>query len=282
MKSVALVGFSPTTLDGIWSSRVDEVWTLNNAKSTRKETQELPKVTRVFEMHPEGLLRHPLYDPQESGENLHWNWLMNEKHSYQVITLVPMEGVDNNKVYPFEAIEGHGAIVRDGEPVDYATATFCYMLALAIWENYDFIEIWGFDPATGTEYAYQKPGAEYWMGVARGRGIKIWLHKKSNLLNGSLYGYEASQMITRQMLEGYRDFYADMRKQAVNKLNYTAGKFDSTPPAERQALAKELNQIQSNVYQYDGALQFITTMIEVCDGKDLVKEKIAQVGHWSK
>jgi hypothetical protein len=56
----------------------------------------------------------------------------------------------------------------------------------------DKIGIWGVDLHCESEYAYQRPNLEYLIGLARGRGIKVFIPPHSALLShafGVPYGY---------------------------------------------------------------------------------------------
>jgi hypothetical protein len=76
----------------------------------------------------------------------------------------------------------------------YLESSLAYMMAQAIWELKpgDRIGIWGVDLHCESEYAYQRPNLEYLIGLARGRGIKVYVPPQSALLshaNGVPYGY---------------------------------------------------------------------------------------------
>jgi hypothetical protein len=66
------------------------------------------------------------------------------------------------------------------------------MLALAISEGFEEIGVWGVDMIHDSEYGYQKPSGSFWLGVAKGRGIKVTLPVESALLanEGYVYGYD--------------------------------------------------------------------------------------------
>jgi len=50
---------------------------------------------------------------------------------------------------------------------------------------------------SGSEYAYQKAGVEFWIGQAMGRGIKVINHSPISTIlktrDGLLYGYGTKQ-----------------------------------------------------------------------------------------
>jgi hypothetical protein len=92
--------------------------------------------------------------------------------------------------YPLDEIIAHFNTDYFGSTVDYA-------LALAIYRGYETINLYGVNLANPGEYAYQKPSAEFWIGMAMGRGIKVAIHGQySSLLktrDSKLYGYETKQ-----------------------------------------------------------------------------------------
>jgi hypothetical protein len=63
---------------------------------------------------------------------------------------------------------------------DYFNSSIAYMLGLAILERRD-VMIYGVDNHTEDEWAYERPCNEYLIGVARGRGLKVWIHPESSL-----------------------------------------------------------------------------------------------------
>lgn len=79
---------------------------------------------------------------------------------------------------------------------DYFNSTVDFALALAIYEGYGQIDLYGVNLANCTEYAQQKPGAEFWLGQAMGRGIKVNIYGLSSLMkthDGKIYGYGMKQ-----------------------------------------------------------------------------------------
>lgn len=74
----------------------------------------------------------------------------------------------------------------------YLESSIAYMLAQAILENVDRVGIWGVDLHCESEYAYQRPNLEYLIGLARGKGVKVFIPPQSQLLthaHGVPYGY---------------------------------------------------------------------------------------------
>ena len=74
---------------------------------------------------------------------------------------------------------------------DYYNSSIAYMLALAIFEEYDKIGIWGVDmigqgePGHADEYRDERPNCEYLIGFAKAKGIEIYLPDECPLLKFS-------------------------------------------------------------------------------------------------
>jgi hypothetical protein len=95
------------------------------------------------------------------------------------------------ETYPLADIIGHFG-------TDYFTSTVDYAIALAIYGAYDEIHLWGVNMELGGEYYYQKPGVDFWCGVAIGKGIKIVAYGERTTIMKScdrmLYGYGTPQL----------------------------------------------------------------------------------------
>lgn len=84
-----------------------------------------------------------------------------------------------------------------GEP--YLTSSIAYEIALAIYEGFEEIHLYGVDLNTEAEYAWQKPGVEFLLGWAAGHGIKVVLPENCPLLRGGLYGRGYMSEMPEQM-----------------------------------------------------------------------------------
>jgi hypothetical protein len=77
---------------------------------------------------------------------------------------------------------------RGDEKVKYFTSTIAYMMGIALLENFERIEIYGFELADEIEYVMQKACAEFWIGMALGRGIEVYTPPGNQILHSELYG----------------------------------------------------------------------------------------------
>lgn len=202
MKKLAIVCGSPTSeMLAPFDDEEYEIWVLGT------HVEKYKRFTRIFEIH----------------ENLTFNEsveaYINKLNSYNV-PIVVNKNYDprfNNTIkFPLNFAE-----VAFGSP--YLTSSCAYMVALAIKEDYNYIEIYGVDlDVDDNEYFYQKPCVEAWIGFARGRGIKVVLPPQSSCLKSSmLYGNEKLDYVEYDGLFSERQFraMADVHAKAINDID---------------------------------------------------------------
>lgn len=100
-----------------------------------------------------------------------------------VIVQKKHEALPNGIVFPMNEM-----------PLYYFTSTVAFMIAYAIYEKVDSIDIYGITLSTEEEYTFERPCIEFWVGYAMGQGIEVTIHKPSNLLssapNYGIYAYD--------------------------------------------------------------------------------------------
>lgn len=121
------------------------------------------RYTRYFEMHDRSL----------------WERRGEEYVEYLRTTEVPIymqkvePDIPSSVEFPLQdAIEMVG---------DYFNSSIAYMLALGILEGHD-MDLWGVDNSPFEEWAFERPCNEYLIGIAKGRGLNVWVHPSSALL----------------------------------------------------------------------------------------------------
>lgn len=183
-KTVAIAGFSTTTLGGLQTSKADEIWTLNHAFVM---SFAFPRFDRVFELHKYGWFIRK----GEHKLTKYYNWLR-QKHSFPVYMQQVYKSFPSSVRYPREEVDEicFGKLLRGEERNLYYTSSFSYMVGLAILEGFKRIEIYGVDMTNDTEYNFQKPGGELMIGLALGHGIEVVLSPNSALCKAQLYAYD--------------------------------------------------------------------------------------------
>jgi len=71
----------------------------------------------------------------------------------------------------------------DKMPFRYFTSTIAFMIAYAIYEKVDSIDIYSVPLFYKDEYTEQRPCIEFWIGYAMGQGIEVIIHKPSYILS---------------------------------------------------------------------------------------------------
>ena len=167
-KKVAIVGFAPSSMTDVRALFGDpdfEIWGLNQLYLAFPAIVKY--ATRWFQIHH----RHS-YD-QAARDHKHHDWLAQQR-SFPIYMQQREPDIPMSVAFPWQEIMQ--------EFGDYFTNSISWEIALAIYEGFEVIHIYGVDMAQDDEYAHQRPSCEYFIGLARGRGIKVYIPAKSDLL----------------------------------------------------------------------------------------------------
>ena len=164
---------------GQYAPWFDPTWELWAHASCRHLCRRDPDL--LFDLHPPALWRDvkkKTWDPK------YLTWLQHNTVPIMMQDRYP--DVPASLRYPFEPMITEF-------PRGYMTNTVAYMIALALMEGVTHLGIFGCDYDTGSEYGPQRGSAEYWLGLAEGRGVQVCIPPQCNLLNkpSLLYGYES-------------------------------------------------------------------------------------------
>ena len=169
--TVCIVAAHPLCLSGLEGEpRTHEFWGLNTASHFG-----VP-YTRWFQIHPwEILLSRP-----NLAMDVYIDWL--NRAQFPVYLDEAQTEIPKSIRYPREDVaETIGSNY-------FQVNTIAYMVALAIHEGFQEIKIYGVGMSSNdVGDGYARPCIEYLLGLARGRGIKVWVHPKSALLKADLY-----------------------------------------------------------------------------------------------
>jgi len=252
MKSVALIGFSDMTFGFCKDSKADELWTVNHAAIVK----DMPKFHRLFEIH-----KKDWYLRKEAPRSAIYEKWLEEQHDFPIYMQRKRKEVPNSVRYPLEEIVAEllpGLVWVDAEGKEivrskYFTSSASYMMALAIYEKFDVIEIYGIDMENNTEYGYQKPCMEFWEGYALGRGIKIIQRELCPLCYAPLYGYEEVPYVDAAKLREVLIFYQDNRDEIKKRMDDLAVKIGLEPGNEE--LQDQYMKESAMYYAYHGAVE---------------------------
>jgi len=187
-KTVALVGSARSTRDQApFDDETVEIWGMNEAL----KYPWMRRADAMFQMHQ----RWSFTRENNRNDPDHWAWLR-AQHPFPIYMQEAYEDVPSAHAYPLAWVIDVLNLQRA-----YFTGTAAYMVALALAQGYERIELYGVELSTGTEWDYQRDCLTYWLGIAEGRGVEVYLPPACGLLKGKLYGYEGGKMIERLFFE---------------------------------------------------------------------------------
>lgn len=262
MKTVAFIGGAEETRGGHAQSSADEFWTLN--WSYKYPWLKKP-ITRLFEMHPIWLYAEAPEKDEWRKPRQHWEWLQEGEKGYPIYMLADIPQVPSCVRYPIEDVSEHifgERLIYGKNPHDFFTSSFDYMLALAIYEGFDVVELYGFEMGSVTEYRYQREGAAFFIGAAVSRGITVTRPEGSVLLRAKRYGFEGGQMIFRQDLERLLVHWKQKHERAFAQLQYYEGKIaaineNGKDPDALLEASTEMQKVRDKVLITSGGLQLL-------------------------
>jgi hypothetical protein len=195
---VCIIGFADSKVQAPYDDPSYEFWGVNEMWYDKS----VKKCDVLFELHD--------YKWLVEGKRLkeHIKWLRDNK---EVPVFMQQHFDDIPLSYPYPRTE---IIKRFGS---YFTNTISWEIALAIQLQYKEIRIYGVNMANDVEYASQRPSCEYFIGMARGMGIEVYLPPESDLLKCLyLYGFEDGEL---SMMSAKYDAFIREQDQRINANN---------------------------------------------------------------
>lgn len=215
-KTVILYGTNTFTRHLIpWDRDDAEYWCWNEVGSLKDDRPNYwaKRVDCLIQIHVPPIwrnhnnLNHGRHQTLEDGSqsNSHYDWLQ-RVHEFPVYMQEHYDDVPSSVKYPLDEIiktllpNITREVLGKVEQVKHFTSSAAYAIALAIYQGYEQIEIYGVEMTSDTEYVRQRDGVTFWLGIAIGRGVKVVTHSPI-FLNNKLYGYTGEVMIQRQEFE---------------------------------------------------------------------------------
>ena len=222
-KTVAMVGLAPTSCSlAPFEDEDVEIWGLNEAHAFQ---QWFTRWDRWFQIHDSKSWKRYIAKRDVRG---HYDWLKRfhygefesrkqpDEHDWQDLSdftksenghksvlvddkwekLKPIyfqywnSEIPNSIGYPLKEVcdIAFKNFRRGDAKVKYFTSTLAYMMGIAVLEEFERIEIYGFELADDIEYVKQKACAEWWIGFAMGRGIEVYTPPNNQIMFSALYG----------------------------------------------------------------------------------------------
>lgn len=242
-RKIAILGFGDTVRDAPVDDPSWELWAMNGfwraAEADHGIKAPEERYALWFDMHTVAFTR--AYGKAAGFGDAQERWLEKE-HPFPVLMLDSDPAFPSVAPFPIEDV-----VAKLGK--DYFTSSVAYALALAIsMDDVAEIALFGIDLVHNSEYAEQRPCAEYWIGRADGLGIKVVIHEDSALLKQRFrYGYEPSDDLYSQLKGAIRaqikhvSEAIDKSKADIDSLRLQA----HTDDGGRQALIGLLDRLES-------------------------------------
>lgn len=195
---VAIIGFTQHSLKAPWLDETWELWGLNDLYHIfDAHNPEIWKTDRVrwFQLHQEDAGTSAFATGARDPEHVQWL----EAGHCPIYMWQPKPRYPTSVAYPMLQM-------LDAFPRKYFNNSISWELALAIAEGFQTIGLFGVDMALDgvhgeSEYSWQRPSVEYFVGIAEGRGIEVVIPEESEILKcGYLYGWDNPSVLRAKML----------------------------------------------------------------------------------
>ncbi len=232
-KRVIILGSGPTDREApIEEARAagTEIWGLNAVH--RKFDPWL--FTRFFQIHRKGTNEGHIDEPDHEawlkswGTNRYKKWVEDwgnyspeapkeegHKDPAPIYMISESDQIPASIAYPIEEVaEKLGPMGRK-----YFTNTIDFMLALAIYEGFNEVFLYGIDLTSDGdgEYTKMRQSLEYYVGVMHGRGIEYFIPQRSALCKADrIYGYEEKSQQNTNLLKLLQGMTKEIDKELKN------------------------------------------------------------------
>jgi hypothetical protein len=201
MKTVAIVGTEATTrINAPWDDTSIDIWAFNESPGIG--TQWVKRCNALFQLHQPSVYRS-LFNRTFPK---YWEWLQQD-HGYPIYMQEVDKDVPNSVRYPLEEINKYyltNLRWPDEEVIQFYTNSLVYAIALALYEGYEKIMIFGIEMKSSTEYQYQRDNFSFWVGIATQHAI-VELHSAQSIFDVPLYGYDGQIEYPLEKIESELD-----------------------------------------------------------------------------
>ena len=192
---VAILGMAPSRIYAPWDNPDWEFWRINEAYRIDQFYNRETRADRWFQLHQYWDFTRKL----NRSDYEHWDWLQ-EEHDFPIYMQEEFEEVPSAVQFPLDEIIEY---FECDENTRYFTNTLSMLVPFAMYEGATDIGIFGWELASTTERMHEKPSAEFWLGVAHGRGVRIHIPPGCQLLGQTkrIYAFEDVPAVNRMHME---------------------------------------------------------------------------------
>jgi hypothetical protein len=211
MKKVALVGYAPSWKDAPYNDPDIEIWIMNDMYDFA------PRWDRLFDIH----MIDEIKTRKSRGEGKQLHYEMLKTLGKPVYMQEHFDEIPASVKYPLDSIVEKYWTPAMGDKI-FLTCSVAHMMALAIYEGYEEIQLYGIHEAVDDEYSCEMPSVLYWLGVAYGKGITVKISPESPLMKGYfVYGYEdAKDALFQKQMQFDIDRMKKIQDEALKKQQF--------------------------------------------------------------
>jgi len=210
-KKVAICGTAPSIAGAPFNDEEFDIWGVAH----NLFLQNVTRLDVIFELHKKDI------------------WMKDNApyHRFPNATIFFQEKDEkfpNSMRYPVEDML-RKYVVNEGFPgqAPYCSSSLPFMVFAALEMGYEEIHFYGIHLAMTEEYFYQRPCLEYWIGVAKGMGKKVFMAQGADLLKFAyIYGYQEQDGLAKQLLEKKLE-YENRLNNLTNQKNQTLFQIDA-------------------------------------------------------
>jgi hypothetical protein len=227
-KKVAICGTAPTVRHAPFNNDEFDIWGVAHCTFL----MDVTRMDVIFEIH-----KKEIYDKDNAPFHRFPNALL---YLPELDAKFP-----NAKKFPLKEILDKYKVNEGFDNArSYMSSSIPYMICMAIEAGYEEIHMYGIHLLMEEEYFFQRPCVEYYLGLAQGKGIKVFIADGADILSfGYLYGYQEKETEPEiaYLKESIDEF--DKRLQTIQQ---QAIILDNEYKSRRQ-------QIENNIQQLVGA-----------------------------
>jgi hypothetical protein len=266
--TMAIVGFAENTRDKApWNNPSIDLFGINEETVWTWFKQDPDKIKGWFQLHK----RESFMRPDNHNDPNHVAWLQ-KKHTFPIFMQDRYEDIPNSVRFPIEDIRK--------EFGSYWRSTLAYIIAWAYIVGYKRIECYGFEMASDSEYWGQRANAAYIAGLARGKGLDVYVPPMCHLFSGIRYAYENNLVGARQDLETNLTRVNNDRNAILADAQSLQGEYlllnelmKDYPElaAERDKVSEALKEKDNLLHQYKGRAEGVSMAIKMFDTFDVLE-----------
>ena len=179
MNKLAIVGAEESTRNNAPYDDPDfDIWAISNYANA----PWMLRCDAIIEIH-----RAPIYTYHPLDHD-YWHYLQTtDKVVYMLSGHSDIKGA---RLYPLQEIKDEllSNIRVHGEEIENFGSSLDYAIALALYQGYTEIEIYGCEMRDKQEYILQQPSFTFWVGLMAGRGVNIEMNCTEGIFDRPLYG----------------------------------------------------------------------------------------------